>query len=485
MKKQDFLFDRLTEYSQTDFYPFHMPGHKRRAAFPNPFGIDITEIDGFDNLHHAKGILKESMEWAASVYGADETYYLINGSSGGILSAVCGTTTFGGRILMARNAHKSAYHGAFLNHLKTEYIYPQYLEKYCVQSGLLTENIERIVDKYDDIQAILIVSPTYEGIVSNIEKISQTAHRKKIPLIVDEAHGAHFHFGEEFPVSALELGADIVIQSVHKTLPCFTQTGLMHVKKGLVDTGRMQEKLQIFQSSSPSYLLMAGIEQCIRFMDSSRGREQMRQFCHRLNDFMEKGRSLKHIQLMDDSIKGEKGVFDRDLSKILISVLNTPIDGVKLGQILREEYHLELEMVSGSYGLAMTSLMDTEEGFDRLFHGLSEIDRRLDEMGAGGGGHGQKPERRQMELPRGIARMKMSDVPETGTGLETVPFSKSEGRVCAEFITVYPPGIPVAVPGELLTKEVIRLVEYDRQIGLAVEGMRDESGRTVRVVREV
>lgn len=509
----EFLFDKLMEYSKTDFYPFHMPGHKRRAAFPNPFGIDITEIDGFDNLHHAEGILKESMEWASSVYGSDRTYYLVNGSSCGILSAICGTTTFGGRILMARNSHKSAYHGVFLNHLQVEYIYPQYLGKYWVQSGLLTENIEEIVDKYDDIQAVFVVSPTYEGIVSNIEKISQVAHSRGIPLIVDEAHGAHFHFGEEFPTSALELGADIVIQSVHKTLPCFTQTALMHLKKGYVDPGRIEEKLQIFQSSSPSYLFMAGIEQCIRFMDSSRGKEQMRGYSRMLKQFMENGKKWRCLELMDDRIKEEPGVFDRDMSKILISVVNAPIDGVELAGILRKRYHIELEMASCSYGLAMTSLMDTGEGFDRLYRALDEIDKELagKKNGMSGckqerrgmelpesravelpeeiakkrnGMPGCKPERSAMELPKGIVKMKMSDVPEDEGRFEAVPFVESAGRICGEFITVYPPGIPVVAPGELLTERIINLIETDRRAGLSVEGMRDESGQTVRVVRE-
>lgn len=199
-------------------------------GFPDPYSIDITEIDGFDNLHHAEGILKESMERAAEIYGADQTCYLVNGSTCGILSAVCGSTAWGGKLLMARNCHKSAYHGLILNHLEPVYVYPSYLEGPGISGGVCPSDVRRILeqDKKREIQAVLVVSPTYEGVVSDIAGIAAAAHEHGIPLIVDEAHGAHLPFGGRengFPEPALSMGADVVIQSLHKTLPCFTQTG--------------------------------------------------------------------------------------------------------------------------------------------------------------------------------------------------------------------------------------------------------------------
>ena len=218
------VYPKLRKYSDSDYYPFHMPGHKRQVDhsflkdFPNPYSLDITEIDGFDNLHHAEGILRESMDWAASVYGADRTYYLVNGSSCGILSAICGTTHNSDTILLSRNCHKAAYHGVFLNQLKVNYIYPQIIDEFGIQGGLLADEIEDMLKTFVDISAVFVVSPTYDGIVSNIREISTICHNYGVPLIVDEAHGAHFRYGESFPVSALELGADVVIQSVHKIL---------------------------------------------------------------------------------------------------------------------------------------------------------------------------------------------------------------------------------------------------------------------------
>ena len=224
MKKEELLITRLKTYAQSDMLPLHMPGHKRQAMkepagiFPNPFSVDITEIKGFDNLHYPEGILKRSMEWAAGVYGAERTYYLVNGSSGGILSAISAAVNPGGRILMSRNCHKSAYHGAILRGIHTEYIYPQILPDLGIQGGILTGDVERMLERHPDTEAVLITSPTYDGIVSDICEIAKVAHHHGIPLIVDEAHGAHFSFGGQvFPKSAISCGADVVIQSLHKT----------------------------------------------------------------------------------------------------------------------------------------------------------------------------------------------------------------------------------------------------------------------------
>ena len=207
---------------------------------------------------------------------------------------------------MSRNCHKAAYHGVFLNRLRVEYIYPQIIEEFGIQGGLVPEDVEQVLKTDHDIQAVLVVSPTYDGIVSDVEKIVEICHGCGIPLIVDEAHGAHFRYHKGFPVSALDLGADVVIQSLHKTLPAFTQTSILHVKGDLVDRERLEHYLQIFQSSSPSYLFMAGMERCLRFMEESKGTEEgmtggrsmMDQFYHRLVKLRKELGAMKHLQLL-------------------------------------------------------------------------------------------------------------------------------------------------------------------------------------------
>ena len=211
MKKEELLIERLKKYRKSDMYPFHMPGHKRakgiKLSFPDPFSVDITEIDGFDNLHHAEGILKDSMEWASCLYGSDRTWYLVNGSTCGLLSAISAAVSHGGKILVSRNCHKAVYHGIYLNHLEAVYVYPQPVPGLGIQGGILPEDVEKALKEEPDIQAVLMVSPTYDGIVSDVKAIADVAHKAGIPLIVDEAHGAHFAYGDAFPKSALELGA--------------------------------------------------------------------------------------------------------------------------------------------------------------------------------------------------------------------------------------------------------------------------------------
>ena len=223
-QKMQELDQKLTEYGKSDIYPFHMPGHKRRKFdFPNPYEIDITEIDGFDNLHHAEEILKEAQQRAADLYGAQRSFYLINGSTCGILAAVSACTQKHDKILMARNCHKAVYHAVFLKELQAEYLYPK-VNDYGIQGQITPEQVEDAFLKHPDITAVLITSPTYEGVVSDVAGIAKIAHAHGVPLIVDEAHGAHFGFSEGFPKEAGKEGADLVIMSLHNTLPSFKQT---------------------------------------------------------------------------------------------------------------------------------------------------------------------------------------------------------------------------------------------------------------------
>lgn len=479
------LLEKLMEYGKSDFYPFHMPGHKRQSGekfaegFPNPFSIDITEIEGFDNLHHPDGILKESMEWASEIYGSDRTYYLVNGSSCGILSAVSGTVSNGGTILMSRNCHKSAYHGVFLNRLKAEYIYPQVIPEFGLQGGLLPEMVEEMLIKHREIEAVLVVSPTYDGIVSDIETIAGIVHRFHLPLIVDEAHGAHFPYGGKagFPASALELGADVIIQSIHKTLPSFTQTALMHVRKGYVDLERLDRYVHMYQTSSPSYVFMAGIENCIHYM-SREGRDRMVMFNDRLERVRKKLSGMKRLQILTGEIVGKFGVYDMDTSKIVISSRGTEMSGAELDDRLRKEYHLEMEMCGSDYVTAITTLADTEEGLDRLCGALLEIDAALNAKGQDKGKESSFP------AIEGILESRLTIAQAMDAPRYKIPIPDAEGLVSAEFIYVYPPGIPIVAPGEVLRKSDVDLIMKYRELGLPVQGMEDKSAEILYVVDE-
>lgn len=506
-EKQPGLLERLTEYAGSDAYPFHMPGHKRReitdgipGGFSDPYGIDITEIDGFDNLHHAEGILKDAMETAAAIYGADRSWYLVNGSTCGILSAVFAATENGGKILTARNCHKAVYHAICLNRLEAEYLYPEEITEFGINGGIRAEDVRKALEKdamhcagnsgdvrgkITKIQAVLITSPTYEGVVSDIRAIADAAHEYGIPLIVDEAHGAHLEYADQchsFPKSALEYGADIVIQSLHKTLPCFTQTAILHVKGKLVDQDRVSRYLSMFQTSSPSYLFMAGMERCIRYMDGD-GRNEMIRYEKRLERFMERMEGLQVLEVLDREICGKyRTVAGWDPSKIVVSTMSAEdFHGEELAETLRRKYHLEMEMTAPEYVIAMTSLMDTEEGFERLGTALLEIDgalrRRMEpEQQKEKGEPKEKercetPEATESKVSHPIRRTLICEAMDADT--ERTALQDMVGKVSAEFVYLYPPGIPIIAPGEVFTDAIVEKIMAYKAAGLLVQGPAD------------
>ena len=506
-EKQPGLLERLTEYAGSDAYPFHMPGHKRReipdgipGGFPDPYGIDITEIDGFDNLHHAEGILKDAMDEAAAIYGADQSWYLVNGSTCGILSAVFATTENGGKILTARNCHKAVYHAICLNRLEAEYLYPEEITEFGINGGIRAEDVRKALEKdamrcagnsgnvrgkITKIQAVLITSPTYEGVVSDIRAIADAAHEYGIPLIVDEAHGAHLEYADQchsFPKSALEYGADIVIQSLHKTLPCFTQTAILHVKGKPVDQDRVSRYLSMFQTSSPSYLFMAGMERCIRYMDGD-GRNGMVRYEKRLERFMERMEGLQVLEVLDREICGKyRTVAGWDPSKIVVSTMRAEdFHGEELAETLRRKYHLEMEMTAPEYVIAMTSLMDTEEGFERLGTALLEIDGALrhcvePEQQKEKGESKEKercetPEVTESKVLHPVRRMLICEAMNADT--ERTAFQDTVGKVSAEFVYLYPPGIPIIAPGEVFTDAIVEKIMAYKAAGLLVQGPAD------------
>ena len=490
MREEELLINRLKAYKDSRIYPFHMPGHKRLQLggikgetarsgmdFPNPFFVDITEVEGFDNLHHAQGILKQSMEWAARVYGADRTWYLINGSTCGILASVCGCTRPGGHILMSRNCHKAAYHAAYINHLRTSYVYPQDLPGLGIQGGILPEDVEKALEEHRDIQAVFIVSPTYDGVVSDVSKIADIVHRKGIPLIVDEAHGAHFRFGKWFPDSALDMGADAVIQSVHKTLPSLTQTALLHIKGNYVNSRNIERYLSIFQSSSPSYVFMASIENSIFVMDRmqrERDSVQMKEYEAHLMDLRRRLASMKNLRLVDRDIVGMGGVWDLDVSKIVVSTRGTALSGADLSSILREKYHLEMEMCGADYVTAITTVFDSPEGLQRLGDSLEEIDADVT------GTPGSREDGPAVYGMRAQAQCCLREAMESPS--RPVRLKGSEGKISAEFVYLYPPGIPILAPGENIARNILDVIEEYIKKGLPIQGPEDESLETLRVL---
>ena len=364
------LEQKLNELEQSDIYPFHMPGHKRAfLPFANPYAIDITEIEGFDNLHHATGILQEAQQKAADLYGAKKTYYLVNGSTCGLLAAISAAVPRGGKILVARNCHKAVYHAMYLRQLVPVYIYPE--DTACgIQGQVTPQMVRKQLEQIPDIRAVVITSPTYDGVVSDIKNIADTVHAYGIPLIVDEAHGAHFGFSPEFPENATRLGADAVIMSLHKTLPALTQTAVLHRASDRIMAERVEHYLEIFETSSPSYVLMGSISQCMQWMRKYADTWFEAYFTN-LIWFREHAEKWKELRLWENPRK--------EPSKLVV-LTGEKCSGTEAAKWLREEFQIEVEMAAAGYILAMTSLADSRDGFVRLMDALTKIDERLQKI---------------------------------------------------------------------------------------------------------
>lgn len=477
-----YLDQKLEQYSKSDYYPFHMPGHKRAAVeHGNPYEVDITEIEGFDNLHHAEGILKEAQKRAAELYGARQSFYLVNGSTCGILAAISSSVSFGGRILMARNSHKAAYHAVLLRHLQVEYLYPKVMQV-GIQGAITPEQVEEAWQEQGPFEAVFVTSPTYDGVVSDIEKIAEIVHAHGAILIVDEAHGAHFGFGKKFPISSVKKGADLVIQSLHKTLPSFTQTALLHLCSKRVSEDLVQRYLGIYQTSSPSYVFMGGMDRCMRLLQEQ-GQELFAAYEKRLERFYEETADLRHLRILNrteaQQCKKAGELYDWDYGKILIFTGKSSCSGEALYERLLQEYHLQMEMCTASYVTAMTSIFDSTEGFARLSKALHEVDASLAEF---------ETESARQNFIQQLYRPLCTAVSmyEAMEEMETVrlPFGEAEGRISAEFLYLYPPGIPIVVPGERLEGWVIERIEACRRMGLRIEGLRDVAAAYIYVGKE-
>lgn len=476
------LYDKLAMYSRGDYYPMHMPGHKRNKALVsmvNPYEIDITEIPGFDNLHDPQGILLELSNRISSLYKAEKSYPLINGSTGGIIAGISAATNRGDSVLVARNCHKSVYHGIALKELAPIYIYPEFSTEESINCGISPEKINEMLITHNNIKLVIITSPTYEGVVSDIKTISKLVHSHGAVLLVDEAHGAHFGFDPRFPESAVTLGADIVIQSLHKTLPSFTQTAVIHCNNHKLCRS-LEKYLAIYQTSSPSYVMMAGIDKCISLLED-RSKALFDDYYCRLEEFYQRVKQLNNLKILTKGMVGSYSIFSMDPSKITILTKDVlfkgrPLNGYQLGEILLDSYHIVVEMMAKDYVLGMTSIADTKEGIDRLASGLLDLDKELIINPISD--HSKSIDTIKSFRPFQLMSPYIAMEQET----ELIELQSCQGRISADIITLYPPGIPLIVPGERIDLGFIQYIEDSIKEGLTVTGLMEDN-KIIEVIK--
>lgn len=506
LRDPNILQTQLEAYAARGLYPFHMPGHKRRMqpAPGLPAGWDVTEVPGTDDLHDAEGILRQAMGRTADLCGADRTWYLVNGSTCGLLAGIRALARRGSEVLCARNCHKAVYHALELSGYRVRWILPDVDPDWGICGGIRAEQVKAALRRHPSVKAVILTSPTYEGVLSELEEICRTAHARGIPVLVDEAHGAHLIPLSEksgFPAGALACGADLVVQSPHKTLPSLTQTALLHLQGNLVDPVRIEEELDIFETSSPSYPLMASLDGCTGIL-RTQGEDLFERWALRLGRFEAAIRPLQRLRVLyhgpggrQEKKTGAAGALLSlyDPGKILIDAGPAGMDGRELARILREEWRMETEMTQGSLVLAMTSLCDDEDALDRLAKALLEIDRqavgkRKEQGTVADGGRAEDLEKEAVagDFHAALLRLKPTAVctlaEAAGQESEMVPLDRAAGRICAEYLYFYPPGIPVVAPGEVITRSHLDLLTCAGEEGA---GLYRGSGHTeIRCLRE-
>ncbi|GHV40049.1 arginine decarboxylase [Clostridia bacterium] len=479
------VYNFVSEYIKKNVYPFHIPGHKGNPAFfpKDIFSFDITEIPGADNLHAPTGVIAELEKFIAKLYGADDSVFSVNGGSAGVLAALLHVSSFGspsfGRVIIARNSHRSAYHAVIMAAARHSFAMPQQTE-YGFSGSVTPQEVERAILANRYATAVFITSPTYEGVVSDIRGISAVTRKYGKLLIVDEAHGSHFVFSDFFPDSAVKCGADIVINSLQKTLPVLGQCAVVHINERDEEQEeaagdapiefpeeRSKERFRRFmsfvQTSSPSYMLMAQADYALKKLCDEP--VWFTEYAKNLAKFREDAKKFKNIRLFD----GGKGVFALDKSKLVFCFSNAPN-----AEKLLAENGVQIEMSGLNYLVAVTSPADTKDGFDRLFAALIELDKIA-----------SPPERfngvltEPLPEPVRYREMKTAFLAER----ELVPIERAVGRVSGDFITPYPPGVPIAAPSEYISERVVsrtlRLVE----LGVTVNGLTADN--RVSVVKKL
>ncbi len=454
------LLARLEALSGSGEIPMHMPGHKRNTSLAGYLDVlqaalDITEITGFDDLHTPEGILQQAQDRAAALWGARKSWFLVNGSTGGVLAGIRALAPAGSRVLVARNCHRSVYNALELCRLRPAFVMPDTVPGWSFSGPVTPASLSAAIARWPDARLLILTSPTYEGIISDLPALVRLAHAANIPVLVDEAHGAHLGLYGVFPAGAVAAGADLVIQSLHKTLPSLTQTAILHCAGPMADPAAVQAQLAVFQTSSPSYLLMASIDGCVRWLEEQ-GLSALSAWQTRLESFYRKTDSLRRLRLLGGQ---ERLPFLRDTGKIVIGA--GPLTGRQLKDQLRKRFSMELEMAGGDWTLAMTGPGDTETSLAALAQALCRLDAELPTAPA-----------TAPLLPWPLTKAPLAPWQAAERRAELVPVEQAVGRISAESVWAYPPGIPVLIPGEQLDPQMAAL--------FAEQSRRDVTLRSTR-----
>lgn len=472
------IYGALAAYCGENILRLHMPGHTgargfKTTAFKALAGLDVTEVPGLDDLHMPQGIIEEAQSLLARAYGANKSRFLVNGATSGIHALLMGMDRDGAQVLIPRNAHRSFFGGLILSGAHPVYMPCQVDKHLGIAAALDTETVSRVLVENPEAEAVFAVSPTYYGTTSFIDKMAAMTREGGKKLFVDEAHGGHFPFHDDFPASALSSGADAVVNGLHKTLPVFNQGACLHFGQSCPGMDRVDAAWDMLTTTSPSYLIMASIDLARQFMEEEgydklqQAMELSRYYSQKIDGI--KGLHVYHYQLLECS-----AVADKDPLKILIDVRNLNLHGQQLAEILRYKYHIQVEFADTNYILAMMSIFHDRQDWETLYTALSETAAIYGGSSQSGLEVVMPPEPQVCLSPREAFY----------AGKRSVSFEQARGEISAEMIAAYPPGIPCLLPGERITEEVYNYLQYLRTTRVAIHGQREPGMEKLDIIEE-
>lgn len=477
------LYDGLVEYIREGNISFHMPGHKDGAGIlkidekpdfkDNLLLIDQTEVPGLDNLHIPEGIIAKAEELAARAFRSDYTYFLVNGTTCGVYSMIMGVTNHGDKIIVPRNSHRSVAGALILGGLWPVYYAPDVDYDLGIAVAVSPEVIEETIRQNPDAKAVLVTNPTFYGTCSDIERIADIVHKYNMVLLVDEAHGAHLPFNAKLPISAMDAGADIAVDSIHKTLSSFTQSSMLHIRRGRVDVEKVEFMLRLTQTTSPSYLLMSSLD-LARFQMEEHGEALLDGLLDMVHDFREKVNTIPDVYCFGDEVVGCHHITGFDPTKVTVNFRNYGIAGTRVAEILRNEYRVQVELSDMYNILAIGTIADENDSYVKLYDALRDLTAKYSN------------EREIKSLPQvewEMPNQALSPREAVYEPMEMVDFQKSDGRISADIVAPYPPGIPVILPGEIITKDIIENVLKVEKAGIKINGPRDHRLKRISVIK--
>jgi len=465
-----FLYDKLLDIKEEKLTSFFVPGHKNgnllKTYFPGNIGAyDVTEIPGTDNLHEPESAIRHSQERAANLYGCKKSYFLVGGTTCGILSMIMGTTKPGDKVIVVRDCHKSVLNAIKIGHLEPVYIMPHIDRETGLSFGVTEENLKQVLEQNQDAKAVILTYPTYHGVCTDIRAITAMVHDYNMLMLVDEAHGAHLFLSDQLPPSSLTSGADIVVHSTHKSMPSFTQSSILHVNSDRINISRVEEMLQIHQTTSPSYLLMASLDLAMEIA-SKDGRALMTQLLSQLSTF-EKRIEAEGIKILTDHYVKSKGDFSLDPTKVTVLSRQSNIDTNYIEDHLRRGYGIQCEYSNHRICLFVSSIANEADDFLMLCKALMDC-------------RNKRSQASNYLLADFVPELVLKPSEAMYRESKVVDLIDSEGMISGDNIVPYPPGIPIIIPGERITRDIISFVEMSLANGIRITGLDDLS--RIRVI---